>query len=244
MSGWRTVSGVLLVALTAGCTMQTHQSTPVAVEKPVEDVPVASSSTTPSVPPAQLGISVTSIVDGRAVMLSDGSKAEVSGLAQPGPCWADAATSFAKAMLLNQQVRYDRSTGALTLADGTDYALLALGNGAGRTAGTPTPGQKEAEGAAQRVPMGLWGEPCEGKDTTETPTPPPPPPPPATTTKPKPTTQPKPTPAPVFFATCEDARRAGAAPLYWGQPGYRVELDANRNGVACESQYGPGPGYR
>jgi hypothetical protein len=227
--------GVLLVALTAGCTAQAQQTTPVAVEKPAEDTP---SSTSPSVPPAQLGITVASIVDGRAVMLSDGSKAEVAGLAPPGPCWAEAASSFAKAMLLNQQVRYDRTTGALSLADGTDYTLLALGNGAGRSAGNPTAAQREAEGAAQRVPMGLWGTPCGGKDTTETPTPPPPPPPPPapTTTKPKPTTAPR--PKPVFYATCDDARRAGAAPLFWGQPGYRVELDDNRDGVACESRYG------
>lgn len=224
----------MLVVLTAGCTAQTQQSRPVAVEKPAEETPVTTSA---SVPPAQLGISVTSIVDGRSVMLSDGSKVEVSGLAQPGACWAEASASFARAMLLNQQVRYDRTTGALSLADGTDYALLALGNGAGRTAGTPSAAQKEAEGAAQRIPMGLWGTPCGGKDVTETP-PPPPPPPAATTTtkpKPKPTTQPK--PKPVFYATCDDARRAGAAPLYWGQPGYRVELDGNRNGVACESRY-------
>ncbi|MEU3648513.1 excalibur calcium-binding domain-containing protein [Lentzea sp. NPDC034063] len=231
------MGGVLLVALTAGCAAQVQQSRPVAVEKPAEDTPVTASSAT--VAPAQLGISVASIVDGRAVMLSDGSKAEVTGLAQPGPCWAEAAAGFAKAMLLNQQVRYDKTTGALTLADGTDYALLALGNGAGRSAGTPTPGQKEAEGAAQRVPMGLWGTPCGGKDALETSSaPPPPPPPPVTTTKPKvTTTTPKP-PAPVFFATCDDVRRAGKAPLYWGQPGYRVELDDNRNGVACESRYG------
>ncbi|MFS8099800.1 excalibur calcium-binding domain-containing protein [Lentzea alba] len=239
MSGWRTLGGVLAVALTAGCTAQAQQSTPVAVEKPVEEAPASTSAT---VPPAQLGITVASIVDGRAVMLSDGSKAEIAGLAQPGPCWAEAATSFAKSMLLGQQVRFDRATGALSLADGTDYALLALGNGAGRVTGTPSAVQKEAEAAAQRVPMGLWGSPCGGKDATETPTPPPPPPPPpVTTTKPKPTTQPR--PKPVFYATCDDARRAGAAPLYWGQPGYRVELDENRNGVACESRYGYG-GYR
>ncbi|WP_434451647.1 excalibur calcium-binding domain-containing protein [Lentzea sp. E54] len=231
------MGGVLAVVLTAGCSAQVQQSTPVAVEKPVEDAPVsASTSTSVSVPRAQLDISVASIVDGRSVMLSDGSKAEVSGLAQPGPCWAEAATSFARSMLLNQQVRYDRATGALSLSDGTDYALLALGNGAGRTAGTPTAAQKEAEAVAQRVPMGLWGTPCGGRDVTETPAPPPPPPPPVTTTtKPKPTTQPR--PRPVFYSTCDDARRAGAAPLYWGQPGYRVELDPNRNGIACESRY-------
>ena len=230
------MGGVVLVLLTAGCAAQVQQSRPVAVEKPDGDVPVTSPASA-TVPPAQLGISVASIVDGRSVMLSDGSKAEVSGLAQPGPCWADASGAFAKAMLLGQQVRFDRTTGALSLADGTDYALLALGNGAGRTAGAPTPGQREAEGAAQRVPMGLWGAPCGGKDAleTSTPPPPPPPPPPVTTTTTKPPAPPK--PKPVFFASCDEARRAGAAPLYWGQPGYRVELDENRNGIACESRY-------
>lgn len=240
MSGWRSVGGVVLVLLTAGCATQVQQSRPVAVEKPAEEAPVttSSSSSSAAVPPAQLGISVASIVDGRSVMLSDGSKAEVSGLAQPGPCWADAAAAFARAMLLNQQVRYDRTTGALSLADGTDYALLALGNGAGRTAGAPSPVQREAEGAAQRVPMGLWGKPCGGKDSLETPTPPPPPPAPPTTTTTTTTKPPAPPkPKPVFYATCDDARRAGAAPLYWGQPGYRVELDPNRNGIACESRY-------
>ena len=66
-------------------------------------------------------------------------------------------------------------------------------------------------------------------DSPSPPPPPPPPPPPA----PKPTTT-TPKPKPVYFATCEDAWRAGAAPLYWGQPGYRTELDGNRNGIACE----------
>jgi hypothetical protein len=223
------VGGVLLAVLTAGCTAQAQQANPVPVAAPVEDVPV---TTAPSVPPAQLGITVTSVVDGRVVMLSDGSKAEISGLAQPGPCWAGAAAGFAKGMLLNQQVRYDRTTGALTLADGTDFALLALGNGAGRIAGNPSPAQKEAEAAAQKIPIGLWGAPCGGKDVTETPAPPPPPPPPPAP-KPKPTTT-TPKPRPVFYANCEEAWRAGAAPIFWGQPGYRIELDYNRNGIACE----------
>ena len=46
-------------------------------------------------------------------------------------------------------------------------------------------------------------------------------------------------PAPVapsaYFGSCADAKAAGAAPLYSGQPGYRAGLDRDRDGVACES---------
>ncbi|OOL28235.1 calcium-binding protein, partial [Rhodococcus rhodochrous] len=31
-----------------------------------------------------------------------------------------------------------------------------------------------------------------------------------------------------------EARAAGAAPLYAGQPGYSEEMDGDRDGVACE----------
>ncbi len=48
-----------------------------------------------------------------------------------------------------------------------------------------------------------------------------------------------PLPTPVdgpaeYFADCAAARAAGAAPLYAGSPGYRPELDGDRDGVACE----------
>lgn len=43
-------------------------------------------------------------------------------------------------------------------------------------------------------------------------------------------------PAPeVYYATCADARAAGAGDLYPGLPGYRAELDSNGDGVACSS---------
>ncbi|WP_223286032.1 excalibur calcium-binding domain-containing protein [Kocuria atrinae] len=40
--------------------------------------------------------------------------------------------------------------------------------------------------------------------------------------------------ADVYFPRCADARAAGAAPLYAGQPGYRAGLDGDGDGVACE----------
>jgi micrococcal nuclease len=38
----------------------------------------------------------------------------------------------------------------------------------------------------------------------------------------------------VYYARCRDARDAGAAPIYEGQPGYRSELDRDGDGIACE----------
>jgi len=38
----------------------------------------------------------------------------------------------------------------------------------------------------------------------------------------------------VFYRNCAEARAAGAAPIYAGQPGYRPGLDRDGDGVACE----------
>lgn len=38
----------------------------------------------------------------------------------------------------------------------------------------------------------------------------------------------------VYYANCSEARAAGAAPIYRGEPGYRSGLDRDNDGVACE----------
>lgn len=38
----------------------------------------------------------------------------------------------------------------------------------------------------------------------------------------------------VYYENCDEARAAGAAPLIAREPGYRPELDADSDGVACE----------
>ncbi|MDN5700926.1 MAG: DUF1524 domain-containing protein [Kocuria sp.] len=43
-----------------------------------------------------------------------------------------------------------------------------------------------------------------------------------------------PAPAALYFSKCAEARAAGLAPLYAGQPGYRAGLDGDGDGVACE----------
>jgi hypothetical protein len=42
----------------------------------------------------------------------------------------------------------------------------------------------------------------------------------------------------VYYATCDEARAAGKAPIRAGEPGYRSELDDKGDGIACE----PHPG--
>lgn len=36
------------------------------------------------------------------------------------------------------------------------------------------------------------------------------------------------------YKNCDEVRRAGAAPLYAGQPGYSRKLDRDKDGVACD----------
>lgn len=96
-------------------------------------------------------------------------------------------------------------------------------------------------------------EPTEPPPTEPAPTEPPPTEPPPTQPPP---TEPPPTLPPttviqttttayrppstaavtgVYYANCSQAKAAGAAPLYRGQPGYRSELDRDNDGVACET---------
>ena len=41
-------------------------------------------------------------------------------------------------------------------------------------------------------------------------------------------------PARTYYKNCTEARRAGAAPIYRGDPGYRPQLDRDNDGIACE----------
>ena len=56
----------------------------------------------------------------------------------------------------------------------------------------------------------------------------------ATTARPAPTTTAAPTTAGVYYANCDEARAAGAAPISRGEPGYRSGLDRDGDGVACD----------
>lgn len=49
---------------------------------------------------------------------------------------------------------------------------------------------------------------------------------------------PRPRPTGVYYRGCNEARAAGAAPIYRGQPGYRPEMDGDNDGIACEPYRG------
>jgi hypothetical protein len=40
-----------------------------------------------------------------------------------------------------------------------------------------------------------------------------------------------------MWGGCNDARAAGTAPIYRGEPGYREDMDGDNDGVACETHY-------
>jgi hypothetical protein len=46
----------------------------------------------------------------------------------------------------------------------------------------------------------------------------------------------------VYYAGCNEVRRLGKAPLYAGQPGYRVDMDGDGDGIACEPHRNDGRG--
>jgi hypothetical protein len=85
------------------------------------------------------------------------------------------------------------------------------------SAPTPAP-EPEPEPTAEPTP-----EPEPEPTAAETRAPPPPPDP-----------EPAPDPEP-YYKNCDEAREAGVAPIYRGQPGYRPGLDRDNDGVACET---------
>ncbi len=41
-----------------------------------------------------------------------------------------------------------------------------------------------------------------------------------------------------YWRGCDDARAAGTAPIYRGEPGYRDGMDRDSDGIACEPYLG------
>ncbi|WP_316036878.1 calcium-binding protein, partial [Saccharothrix longispora] len=146
-------------------------------------------TTTTTAPPA---VRLAEVVDARTVTLSGGSRVQLGGLAQPGECWAGAATDFLRQALSGRDLRVVGAT--VLLPDGTDLAVHVLGHGMARAEQTAGAALVAAQDAAKAAGVGLWGAPCSGADVVApapAPVPPPAPAPPAPAPAP-----PAPEPAP------------------------------------------------
>jgi endonuclease YncB( thermonuclease family) len=219
-------SAVVPLLVIAGCG---QEPTPLATSTTTTTTTTTSSTTTTTTPPP---VTVTSVVDGRTVTLSNGSNVQVTGLAQPGECWAASAVEFATTTLVGKAVSVAGSR--LLLADGNDYAVLAVSKGVARAVSGADAAIQAAEATARQGAMGFWGPSCGGLDVKPAPQPVVPQPQPVV---PQPQPKPQPVPQPpaaAYYANCAAAKAAGAAPLYRGQPGYRAALDRDNDGVACE----------
>jgi len=150
---------VLIILLTTACAACTSGSEP-----PASTSPRPSPRATEQRPP---GLLLKSVIDSRTVEFPNGVKARVSLLAAPAACWSAAALAFARSTLLNKPVRFSSINPGevnLELADGTDYAFRAVRQGVLRAQGAAGP-LADAETAAAREKLGLWGPPCNGQDT-------------------------------------------------------------------------------
>ncbi|RAS66926.1 cellulose binding domain-containing protein [Lentzea atacamensis] len=180
----RLVAAVILLGSAAGSCAGDDRPAP-ALPTTTQDTPAVIE------PPAKAAVSVTvqRVIDVRTVQLSDGAEVTVKGLAAPDGCWTEASTTFAKAMLLDKLVD-PTPAGSLRLADGTDYALLAVELGMVRSEASGDRAMQEAEQTASAKRLGRWGPPCV-QPTSATP-------PPA-----KPTTTAPPAPQPVTGCSVE-----------------------------------------
>jgi micrococcal nuclease len=219
--------------------------------------PPTSTTASPTPTPVAVTYTVASVPDGATVVVggSDGTSKTVHVLGAIAPlagngCYAAESLAWAASTLSGKAVTLGTETAqgiALTLADGQDYATLAIQKGYLKYAATAAlPALAATESAAKTAVSGLWGPPCNG--TIDAPAPAPKPAPVATPSpapKPAPATKAAPPPPPVeateeapaqsaYYANCSAAKAAGAAPLHRGEPGYRPGLDRDGDGVACE----------
>jgi hypothetical protein len=108
--------------------------------------------------------------------------------------------------------------GALTLGLGAGYAWSSLSAPAAHASGHTRKGMIALPSSPEEQPEAL-----DGEWAARAVNPPAPSPSPAAT---------------VYYSGCNEVRAAGKAPLHEGDPGYRIEMDGDGDGVACEPYLG------
>ncbi|MGV0792404.1 thermonuclease family protein [Mycolicibacterium sp. XJ1819] len=236
---------LLTVAISALIGLAGHLSPAIATADPVDATAV-----------------VLRVVDGDTIDIRDDNRGRlrvrILGIdtpetSKPGytvGCWGPEATQFATENMLGQRValqpdptqdrtdRYGRTLAYLVRADGWDYSVEAARAGTAKSyvyGGKPVTRYAQivqAEQEAKDAGRGLWGPPCNGqteshpRGSSSASSQPPPPvgiaglAPPSSSN--------------VYYENCAAARKAGVAPLRIGEPGYRIGMDGDGDGVACE----------
>lgn len=221
---YRTVPVALALALTAACgTGPDHKP---ATTSTSNSVP-ASTSTVLTWPVPQ---TVSRVIDGDTVETDLGDTVRLLGIDTPerGQCGYQEATDHLAALVQDQPVFLTSST------DGTDadrygrllrYVNLAYGN------------LGDTDAGLEQIKAGLAIARYDSRDgygrhdrevryiDADAATP---------QLCPTSTTASPPASAASGFASCAEARAAGAAPLHTGDPGYSTSLDRDRDGTACE----------
>ena len=174
---------------------------------------------------------VTRVIDGDTVELRNGDGVRLLGIDTPeeGECGYDAATQHMERLVLGRSVRlveatedtdrYDRLL-RYVIAAGVDAGLRQIQSGQAiarydsRDGYGPHPREDRYIAVDRKTP---------NAHRCVAPTP-------------KPAPKPAPTPQPTFyFENCTEVEAAGAAPIYRGDRGYSTDLDADGDGVACET---------
>lgn len=176
---------------------------------------------------------VSRVIDGDTVKLSDGRKVRLIGIDTPerGQCGFGPATSNMRTLVEGKTVRlvsgaasdkdkYDRIL-RFVEAGGVDAGRDQLKRGLARARYDSRDGygphDRETDYVA--VDADTRGPNCDPSPRRPTSVP---------------SQQPSADPTAAYYSSCAAARKAGAAPLYRGAAGYRIELDRDRNGVACQ----------
>jgi micrococcal nuclease len=248
------VGGITAASISNGSTATASAPMPA----PASAVPA--SETAPS--PAAVTTTVTRVIDGDTVETTDtaGTVLTVRIIGVDAPemdtCEGAAAAEAMTVIALNQTVtlplggdgedldKHGRSLRYIDLnstATDAGFTLIQQGHAVARYDSRDGYREHTRENAYIAADALAPNYVCAPVPTQEPAPAPAPVPGPAQAPEPEPTRAPAPEPASApeasasaYYANCDAARAAGAAPLHAGEPGYSTKLDRDKDGVACE----------
>ena len=160
----------------------------------------------------------------------------------------DAAADTLKEAGFTEKPTYADVDGEETVQEESDWTVTAQGPQADTQAPVDQPitlmvrhdrADASASASAVATEPESAPEPAQAQEPESAPEPaqpqePEPAPEPAQPQEPEPAQPQEPEPGGVYYRSCKEAKAAGAAPLYQGEPGYRPGLDRDHDGIACE----------